>query len=117
MTDFGFTEAELLELEVDDYEESGGKPEEKTRNESEERYNSHSYGEGVESNEKAGGGFGDPVSREELDAYERNAEALVTKRIIIVYRTEEEENTLKRVLGLSDDQNLGVVYNASEIKV
>ncbi len=113
MTDFGFTEAELLEMTVDDYEESGGKSQERHYDVAEEAkgetaFNGESDSYSVSDNENN-------VSKEELDLYEKKAETLVTKRVIIVYKTQEEEEKLKRLFGLSDEQQLNVVYNASDM--
>lgn len=113
MTDFGFTEAELLEMTVDDYEESGGKSQERHYDVAEEAKEETAFI--GESDSYPVSDNGNNVSKEELDLYEKKAETLVTKRVIIVYKTQEEEEKLKRLFGLSEEQQLGVVYNASDM--
>ena len=118
MTDFGFTEAEILELTVDDSEETGNAP---------------LVGNIPQGNVYSGGESGSeytesyPTSpslpndrrntEDDLDLYEEKAETMVTKRVILVYRTDEEEIKLKKILGVEEDKMLGVVYDVANIPI
>lgn len=118
MTDFGFTEAEILELTVDDTPEEV--PESNT-GVAIPSTNSVGHGEQLVygSSGDDGGYFApdpnQPVSKEELDRYEKNAESLVTKRVILVYRTEEQEAYLKSLLKAEQEKPLGVVYDVANL--
>lgn len=118
MTDFGFTEAEILELTVDDSEEAGGTPSGMSNNPPVDVY--HEDDNGIvytESNPTVPVPpvVGGAVSGTDLDMYEEKAETMVTKRVILVYRTEEEEAKLKKILGVEEDKMLGVVYDVANI--
>lgn len=100
-TDFGFNEAELIELTIDDSGldlfvpdaeyESGGE------------YIPPSTTEGI--------------SRTEANMYAEKADSssLVTKRVILIYRTEEDEAYIKQALGIEDGE-LGVIYDISKMR-
>ncbi len=103
MTDFGFSEAEILEITVDDgvytpYE----------RVDSPTEYVRSDYSE-VGSTKKE--------IDEELRQYERHADEnnLMNKRVILVFKTDEEENFVKSILHLPDGEPLNVVYNVKDI--
>lgn len=118
MTDFGFTEAEILEMTVDDKEEASGSS----------LFNNELVGERrQDGNEEINGTTGvgelytpyhtesEGLTKDELDQYVNKAESIVTKRVILVYRTEEEELFLRNVLDVDEDKPLGVVYDVAEI--
>ena len=119
MTDFGFTEAEILELTVDDSEETGKEPSGVQNTTPVDVYHGEDNGIVYSENnptiptQPSGGG----VSGEELDRYEQKAETMVTKRVILVYRTDEEEVKLKKILGVEEDKMLGVVYDVANIPI
>lgn len=98
MTEFGFNEAELLELTIDESDIALFTPT-------------------VERTEVPPTDI--PIigiPRDEAESYAERAETLVSKRVIIVYRTDEDEKFLKKTLGLTDDEPLGVVYDVERLK-
>lgn len=108
MTDFGFNEAEILDLvaienPLDDEPTS----------------TSESASGGYDTGGYSGGGAdysgGGGISKEELDYYSQRADQSVTKRVIIVYSTDEEEAFLKQILRQEADKPLGVVLDTKAI--
>jgi len=111
MTDFGFNEAEILELTIDD---SFDEIPSRNSYQQEEHDDNESYDGSQENN---GGENSYPyVTKEDLKEYEERADELVTKRVIIVYKTDEDESFLKELLGIKSDEQLGVVYTIEKIK-
>lgn len=113
MTDFGFNEAEILELTIDEDIPSVPYGEAYPRNNMEEEngeapVNNNFYGD-HEEYEKA--------FKEELNQYEERANnsTLVSKRVILIYRTEEEMNFLKNILRIKPENDLNVVYDIHDI--
>ena len=120
MTNFGFNEAEILELTIDDNTSSVPYG---------ESYPTNYYSE----NKEDGGNERNPVDnsfygnqnqeeyekafKEELNQYEERANnsTLVSKRVILIYRTEEEMNFLKNILRIKPENDLNVVYNIHDI--
>lgn len=118
MTDFGFNEAELLELMVNDEEEVNPNPVPQiphgyTNNDDTSRNDVGTISAGgvfAPTNDNTQG-----VSKEDLEIYEQHANTLITKRVILVYRTDEEEAFIKRMLNINQAQPLNVVYNVSDV--
>lgn len=110
MTDFGFNEAEILELTIDEnlqsvpYGESYSDQERNIENSV-----NNNFTENQEAYEKA--------FKEELNQYEERANnsTLVSKRVILIYRTEEEMNFLKKILRIKPENDLNVVYDINDI--
>jgi ParB-like chromosome segregation protein Spo0J len=116
LTDLGFNEAELLELEIDDSMPSD--------------FGSNSSPVQPEITHETqyppqDGGVNDfvgqkedhqEITREEINQYAAKAaeSSLVTRRIIIIYKDDREEKFLKEMLGVKDEQ-LGVIYKAEEL--
>lgn len=111
MTDFGFNEAEILELTIDDsFDEIPSR-----NSYQQEEHDDHESYDG--SQENNGGENPYPyVTKEDLKEYKERADELVTKRVIIVYKTDEDESFLKELLGIKSDEQLGVVYTIEKIK-
>ena len=126
LTDFGFNEAELLELTIDDSPEAFEEPKPQSKaqfvgvfSEGESAYAPESPQEG------AGGDYAYQAERVApeafsgahgaLEAYAEHAAAMVTKRVIIVYKNDEEEAYVRSLLGVSDDEKLGVIYLAENL--
>lgn len=103
MTDFGFNEAEILELTVDDSDTELFV--------SDELREAEPFSPSVTIAPPTTG-----ITRSEADIYAEHAESLVTKRVIIVYRTDEDEAYLKAKLGLKAEEPLGVVYDVERLK-
>ena len=103
MTDFGFNEAEILELTVDD-----GDTELFV---SEEPHEAEPFSPTATTLPPVTG-----ITRTEADAYAERAESLVSKRVIIVYRTDEDEAFIKARLGLKAEEPLGVIYDVERLK-
>ena len=136
MTDFGFNEAEILELTIDDspaeipvapaYQplEGASGPQEPV------------YARGVQflpegaeipsytpentdylpvdhSSEHASPSS--ELTRQDINYYAQKAEQNLTRRVIIVYSTEEEENFLKGLLAQEAEKPLGVVLDVKHI--
>lgn len=113
LTDIGFNEAELLELEIDDSPEdvepvpvqrvgNGDIPEQPQ----------------YEMPSPVSGEHADGISAEELNEYKQKAaeSSLITRRVIVIYRNNEEEALLKELFGVEPDKPLGVIYQASDIR-
>lgn len=118
MTDFGFTEAEILELTVDDEEEASGRNLfVHDVNDAQHQDNHEGVEWSGESNEqqiyKPLEGSG--LTKDELEEYASRAESIVTKRVILVYRTQEEENFLRSILNTEPEKELGVVYDVANL--
>ena len=123
LTDFGFNEKEILELSIDDSPEDlvFGPNTQFTKNESVDslKYNSES------SQSSEAGNFvyppeglapaGSGISYEDIAEYEKKAESLITRRVIIVYRTDDEESFLCELLHVSNDGKLNVIYDAKKL--
>lgn len=56
------------------------------------------------------------AAKEDLAAYAEHAAELVTRRVIIIYRNDEEEKIVKDLLGVPQEEKLKVIYIASDIK-
>lgn len=124
MTDFGFNEAEILELTIDDSPEEIHVPQAQARTEipsepqigfsgvpaggmNEPSYPSVEYA-----------GSGSPIqepTKDDLDFYSKKAEQTLARRVIIVYSTEEEERFLKGVLAQDAEKPLAVVLDVKNI--
>lgn len=125
MTDFGFNEAEILELTIDDSPEI---PQYTPREEAAVPVAQTGGGEYVPVSPYGGqqGVFGgqaetppyipEEVAKEDLSAYAEHAAELVTRRVIIIYRNDEEEKIVKDLLGVPQEEKLKVIYIASDIK-
>ena len=116
MTDFGFNEAELLEFNISEEEEFEEIPEKK------QEYIPHS-GEDDSGERKADDEIPayspvyPSVSRDELHEYSDRAtsSSLIAKRVIIVYNTDEETLFVKKLLGVKEEEELGVIYVAKKM--
>lgn len=122
-TDIGFSEAELIELEIDDHpyelfedttphqhaEPSGGNSDLQPDSEAVLQERAEAQSEDEET--------GRDLSKDEIKAYSENAKQMTTRRIIVIYRTQEEEQFLKDMFGVPHEQSLGVVYDAKNIKM
>lgn len=108
MTDFGFNEAELLEIAIDDHDITGKKPIEQDYGNIYENIPVQDEEEEEEEQEEY---------KAELKRYQQNANdsQMVTKRIIIVYQNDEQERFIRAMLKLDNDETLNVVYNVKEI--
>lgn len=125
LTDFGFNEAELLELQIDDSPEI---PQYTPREEAAVPVAQAGDGEYVPVSPYGGqqGVFGgqaetppyipEGAAKEDLAAYAEHAAELVTRRVIIIYRNDEEEKIVKDLLGVPQEEKLKVIYIASDIK-
>lgn len=89
MSDLGFSEDEIIELTVND------------------SYISESTG---------GSNFDDSFIKE-LEEYEKNANEniLVNKRVILIYRNDEEMQFIKNILKIPEEEELNVVYDIKKI--
>ena len=117
LTDFGFSEAELLEFTVDD-----SKPEIPFFVPSETpggTDNSESNGDYFSYTEPSNNDYFEESKKqfkEELDEYEKKAnETITTKRVILIYRNDSEANLIKNFLGIPNDSILNVVYDMTKI--
>lgn len=125
MTNFGFNEAEILELTIDDSPEeipSLGKAPEGVMMPSEGAVQANYPPEALQNGTEAAyqptpviPTGGEPLTKEELSMYSERAEQMVTRRVIIVYRTDEEESYLRQILREAPDKPLGVIYDAKNI--
>lgn len=116
LTDLGFNEAELLELEIDDSMPSDfGSPSSPVQPEitHETPYTPQDGGVNDFVGQKEDH---QEITREEINQYAAKAaeSSLVTRRIIIIYKDDKEEKFLKEMLGVKDEQ-LGVIYKAEEL--
>lgn len=122
MTDLGFNEAEILELTIDDSPAEiptqliGETP---TASQSPQE---DFAGEFKDDNTEAYEGYAyqheNPVgeiSRNELEEYESHADAMVTRRVIIVFRTDEEEAFVRNLLKVQEGEKLKVIYLAEKM--
>lgn len=123
LTDFGFNERELLELTVDDSPEDfapapleGGEAASQAPSPAFSPAPAENTTSGYETPHEAAYVPNSGVSKQELDQYEERAnEQLTTKRVIIIYRTEEEEALLRAILHVPAEKSMPVVVQASEI--
>lgn len=125
MTDLGFNEAEILELQIDDSPEI---PQYTPQAEAVRPVEQAESGEYVPVSPYNGqqGVFGgqaetppyipEEAAKEDLAAYAERATGLVTRRVIIIYRNDEEEKIVKDLLGVPQEEKLKVIYIASDIK-
>ena len=124
MTDFGFNEAEILELTIDDspaeipVRPTGEAPAipqyAQEGSESEFKEDSVEAYEGYVTQQP--NPFG-AVTRTELEEYESHADTMVTRRVIIVFKTDEEEAYVRSLLKVPDGEKLGVIYLAEKMMV
>ena len=122
MTDLGFNEAEILELQIDDSPEEipvgnpvAVQPVQPVGGIAPiPNYSGNPISEPHENNEAPYSGVS-PITKDELSAYAQNAESLITRRVIIVYRTDEEEAYLKNLLGVAQENQLNVVFDAKNL--
>lgn len=121
LTDFGFNEAELIELEIESNPDGIPIPQYETP-----VYDPQDYASPSESPQsplqaspmqQAETSFGEreEVSREEIAAYSEHAADMVTRRVIIIYKNDEEEKIVRRILGISDEEKMKVIYLASDL--
>lgn len=114
MTDFGFNEAEILELTIDDSpEEIPATPAQVFAPAATEEY--PNFGESGNASVSVNSYGGDEPTKEELNTYAERAEQYVSRRIIIVYENDEEEAYIRKMLKVKPENPLKVVYNISEI--
>lgn len=126
MTDLGFNEAELLELQIDDSIDkipgSENVPEHKEPTVEYGQETQYEGGQEPSSGQEATSPYtaseqtGVEVGKEELAAYAEHAAGMVTKRVIIIYRNDEEEKIIKDLLKVPEEEKLKVIYLASDIK-
>lgn len=114
MTDFGFSERDILELTIDD------SPEEipvypSTDSKDVLSKNNAEYAPQDEFPRTIPVLPSSGVTREEFEEYESRAEQLVTRRVIIVFRTDEEEAFVKNLLGVPAEEALNVIYLAEKM--
>lgn len=121
LTDFGFNEAELLELEIDDSPAeipvaSAYQPSEGTSGTHEPVYSGGTQFNGQDDHESVDHSYPSTESaKQEIDYYAQKAEQQVTRRVIIVYSTSEEEMYLKNLLAQDKEKPLGVVLDVKNI--
>ena len=114
MTDFGFNEAEILELTIDDSpEEIPAAPAQVFAPAATEEY--PNFGESGNASVSMNSYGSDEPTKEELNTYAERAEQQVSRRIIIVYENDEEEAYIRKILKVKPENPLKVVYNISEI--
>ncbi len=119
MTDFGFNEREILELTIDDSpEDISVRREEYSEADKEFAYESgvpsptDGQSPSAEEYEYASGAG---VTRQELEEYESRASQMVTRRVIIIFKTDEEEEFIRKLLKVPDGEKLGVIYLAEKM--
>lgn len=125
MTDFGFNEAEILELTIDDSPEEIHTIQEQARTEAPREpqagFPEVPAGEMNEPPHYSPAeylGSGAPVqepTKEDLDFYSKKAEQTLARRVIIVYSTAEEESFLKGILAQDAGKPLGVVLDVKQV--
>lgn len=124
LTDFGFNEAEILELTIDDTpEEIPKEPVAQTPYYQQssnplvagdlQEYSGQPYETPVEYQQSPS----NVITRTELEEYESHANSMdiVTRRVIIVFKTEEEEAFIRSLLNLPEQEKLGVIYLAEKL--
>lgn len=115
MTDFGFNEAEILELTIDDSPEEIPATPAQVFAPATEEYPTFAPSEApgaasyVPEIPAAG------ITKEELNNYAQKAEQTLTRRVIIVYQSQEEEQFLKSLLKQDTEKPLGVVIDVKYI--
>lgn len=131
LTDFGFNEAEILELTIDDspVEIPNAVPAPAPVNEEQEYtisqfappvYNPADYEAGTaeipqyQYNPINQAGESE-LTKEDINYYAQRAEQRVTRRVIIVYSTDEEEAYLKQLLAQETEKPLGVVLDVKNV--
>lgn len=103
MTDFGFNEAEILDLTVFNFPEETPAPTPQPQQTEDHRAEvEREYG-------------GESVPKEDLDYYQEKAETVLNKRVIIMFRTDEDEMALKRLLRLPENEPLSVIYDIKNL--
>ena len=107
-TDFGFNEAEFLELTVDESDTALFVSDDYGKTEHVTDYN--------RTPPTAGGSTLVGITRTEADAYANRAEELVSKRVIIVYRTDEDSAFIKQKLGMKPEETLPVILDVEKLK-
>ena len=127
LTDFGFNEAEILELTINDspaeIPETHYVPEVEGQGYTipqftPSAYNSIDYESGVAELPQykpitpVGGS---ELTKEDINFYAQRAEQNVTRRVIIVYSTDEEEAYLKQLLAQETERPLGVILDVKNI--
>ena len=121
MEEFGFNEAELIELTVDDgygyitpnNNSHGIQDEDDDAFETD--YDETDHYNPPESN-RSNFIENDEISKDDLNYYSQRAEQQVSKRVIIVYSTDEEERFLKKVLRQEEDRPLKTVIDIKSIR-
>lgn len=131
LTDFGFNEAEILELTIDDspVEIPNAVPAPAPVNEEQGYtipqfappvYNPADYEAGTaeipqyQYNPINQAGESE-LTKEDINYYAQRAEQRVTRRVIIVYSTDEEEAYLKQLLAQETEKPLGVVLDVKNV--
>lgn len=104
LTDFGFSEAEILELTIDDSDTALFVDDDYAKTEHVTDYDRTSPGAAT------------AMTRSEADMYAEKAEALVSKRIIIVYRTDTDAALIKAKLGIDPEKDLPVLLDIEKLK-
>lgn len=131
LTDFGFNEAEILELTIDDspadipeaHSPSAPVPEVEGQGYAIPQftpptYNPIDYEAGTVEHPQytpADQIGGSELTKEDINYYAQRAEQQVTRRVIIVYSTDEEEAYLKQLLAQETEKPLGVVLDVKNI--
>lgn len=116
MTDFGFNEAEILELTIDDSpEEIPSTPAQVFAPAATEEYPTFAPSEAPGAASYSPESASTAISKEEIDQYAQNAEKTLTRRVIIVYSSAEEEEFLKALLEQDKERPLGVVIDVRNI--
>ena len=126
LTDLGFNEREILELTIDDSpkEFAPAVPAVPAERTAEDPDVGTAYVPDYYSDHRGGDPVGEPillpitgngVTREEINQYSQQANQMVTRRVIIVYSTEEEEAYLKRLLSQETEKPLGVVIDVKSL--
>lgn len=127
LTDLGFNEAELLEIRIDDpLEELRKEPE--PIPDKQEAVTGRNVGDGGNpgadglpfgggpSNSVEGNSSDESVSREELKAYSEHASEMLARRVIIIYKTDDDEAFLKALLRIHGDGRLPVSINVDALR-
>jgi hypothetical protein len=126
MTDFGFNEAELLEIQIDNSfseptsTESSFSTAQSPASESIPSFTENASATSFEAQRPAPSlsqNDGE-ISREEIQTYKEKANnsGLITKRVILIYK-DDEEDAVKKLLGVKQDEQLNVIYKVGELNI
>lgn len=105
--DFSVLDVEIGDLDFDGFDFGidvfNDETEDNNANENYDGYNDEGYMEEQE-----------PLSKEELEAYSASADYLLLKRRVIITFMPEQEEEIKRMLGITDEK-IRVVYDINEL--